>query len=1192
MANRFIFHEGDTFSFSALAGKDGNGNPVPVTITYSTTPGSATPGVDYEPANGSVTSTEPSDLVTNTYQIFDDQIWEFGNLANNQSGENFFGTISNNATINPGLFEAIILDDEDKPTLSVSSVTAAEANSTVNVSIRVTATKAADKPYDITLTLQDEAHNFEEKSIVVTMPAFQTSNEGIFHLIGDTKPELDKSFTVSASTQVGGGLNAASGTITVTNDDWPTVNISPDAIAATEGDDASGVVQVSLSEAAEFPVSIHFSLQPSGFESDVVLTADYVMPAGQTVAGIPVVRALVDDIPEQMESGVLQVTASGDSGSGPHELSVDTNSVALVVKDHVTSADGQIGIADGIAAFKAAVNTFKATVDFALAFDPDNPAVVNIKSNLKIIGDALDGAKIALNFQNLVSVPAVSFSDGVRLVYTDIVNTVVDTFSTFFLKPAAVAIASLSAYEAGLGVGMLVQSLGTEAAVAAVLAGDGALTLTLGLGIASATTVAVAASPFLLAAGAGWAAKIAYDEMSSESKDELKGLLLDYGTNVGQGFQDAFETILNPAFEITPIDGYLVGATVFADSNENGSLDQGELSATVDTDGRYFLASSPASTVAYGGFDSATGLAFKGHLSAPLGYSVVSPLTTLVRDLQSKNVELPDQKVLGAFGLLPSLSLSKLDPIAATKSGDADGAAVYVAGAKVYDTVEMIASALAGAGAAFTHTLQTAFSALASALNGPGISLSDKTALSALITQVAQTESISLASGVADAVASIIAAGNAALDHVVQTEQPGPQLLNDVAGIELVMQGAASSAITDAAGNLTQLQAIANLFTGTNLSELISQAQIEVQNPDQDLGPIAFDGSASTDQNTVLNGMVSAVDLTGDSITYGLDGAAPAGLTFNSDGTFSFDPKDAFKYLALGESTNLSFQFKALDDQGAVDTATETIAINGLNDDPTATADSNGVARGKTLSVSTTNGVLANDSDPDLNDHLAVVAVDGKASAVGHAIKGEYGSLILNADGSYTYVANHGHHHVDHHHGHAHHHGNHRHSQADDHGVAQDVFEYSVSDGHGGLSSSSLSFVVFDKGTTYLSGVDTTLTAGKGSYILDGSASGDTLIASKSGNVLIGGPGDTLIGEKGDDTFLFRPNFGVNTIKNFDLHEDTLLFDHITFSSVRDTLAHTADTALGAMISDGHGDMVTLVGIKAAQLHVHDFNIV
>ena len=49
--------------------------------------------------------------------------------------------------------------------------------------------------------------------------------------------------------------------------------------------------------------------------------------------------------------------------------------------------------------------------------------------------------------------------------------------------------------------------------------------------------------------------------------------------------------------------------------------------------------------------------------------------------------------------------------------------------------------------------------------------------------------------------------------------------------------------------------------------------------------------------------------------------------------------------------------------------------------------------------------MLANDTDPIPNDTLTVSAVDGQASHVGHAIAGAYGTLKLNADGSYTYRA-------------------------------------------------------------------------------------------------------------------------------------------------------------------------------------------
>jgi VCBS repeat-containing protein len=47
--------------------------------------------------------------------------------------------------------------------------------------------------------------------------------------------------------------------------------------------------------------------------------------------------------------------------------------------------------------------------------------------------------------------------------------------------------------------------------------------------------------------------------------------------------------------------------------------------------------------------------------------------------------------------------------------------------------------------------------------------------------------------------------------------------------------------------------------------------------------------------------------------------------------------------------------------------------------------------------------VLANDNDPE-HDALVVTAVNGQAAAVGAAIAGAYGSLVLGASGDYTYV--------------------------------------------------------------------------------------------------------------------------------------------------------------------------------------------
>jgi VCBS repeat-containing protein len=633
-----------------------------------------------------------------------------------------------------------------------------------------------------------------------------------------------------------------------------------------------------------------------------------------------------------------------------------------------------------------------------------------------------------------------------------------------------------------------------------------------------------------------------------------------------------------------------------------------------------------------------------------------------------------------------------------------------VAGAKVYDTVEMLASALAGAGGSFLPSLQAAFASLASALDGTGINLSDKTALSALITQVAKTESVTLGQGIVDNVASIIAAGNAAHDHVLQTDQPGAQLLSDAAGVELVMEGAASTALTNAAGNSSQLQSLANLFTGTNLATLIAQAQSETQNPGQDLGPIAFNGTTTTDQNTVVKASVSAIDLVGNSITYALDGSALTGLTFNSDGTFSFDPQNNYKYLAVGQSTTVSFQFTASDGHGtpgtgmetitvtglndppvidglhtaaagtiselpnvtgsnAIDSATGTVAftdpdltdrptatidskdetvtyqngsghtyaltpaqiaafenalqitpetgntntgkidwtysitdkaldflgvgesvaitapviiddhnggtvtqnvvvtINGSNDNPIALPDSNGVAKGSITSVSASAGVLTNDSDPDIHDQLAIGSVNGSAANVGHSVQGVYGTLTLSTDGSYSYSET----------------AKALPSQL----FAQDNFTYTTVDGHGGSATSTLTIAVFDPSASYQAGSNTTLSGGNGKSVLDGSAGHDILLGGNGPDVLIGGNADTLTGGNGPDQFVFRPNFGANTITDFNVSNDEIQFDKSIFASVSDILAHTSNSAQGAIISDAHGDTVTLTGVTLTQLQLH-----
>ena len=305
--------------------------------------------------------------------------------------------------------------------------------------------------------------------------------------------------------------------------------------------------------------------------------------------------------------------------------------------------------------------------------------------------------------------------------------------------------------------------------------------------------------------------------------------------------------------------------------------------------------------------------------------------------------------------------------------------------------------------------------------------------------------------------------------------------------------------------------------------------------------------------------------------------SAEAGNTNTGNIDWHYDIVDKnLDFLGAGESLTVTAPIVIDDHNGGIISQNVVVTINGANDDPIAAADSNATAKKSTLSVSAVNGLLSNDTDPDVHDQgdLFVGAVSGSAANVGHAVAGTYGSVVINADGSYIYTADKG-------------------------GlpakiVAQDTFTYTVADGHGGTDTSTLSVIVTNPNVDYLSGANTTLIGGNGKQVLDGSAGHDVLIGGNSPDVLVGGVGDTMTGGSGPDTFLFRPDFGANTITDFNFLNDAIQLDKSIFSSVADLLSHTTNTVNGAVIDDTHGDTITLTNVTLEQLQQHqgDFYLV
>ncbi|RXH08752.1 hypothetical protein EAS56_27955 [Bradyrhizobium guangzhouense] len=125
------------------------------------------------------------------------------------------------------------------------------------------------------------------------------------------------------------------------------------------------------------------------------------------------------------------------------------------------------------------------------------------------------------------------------------------------------------------------------------------------------------------------------------------------------------------------------------------------------------------------------------------------------------------------------------------------------------------------------------------------------------------------------------------------------------------------------------------------------------------------------------------------------------------DWTFSIPDAD-LDFLSVGETLTVQYDVSVAD-AFTSSTQTVTVTIDGAADPlvvtplTIATADTAGPDAGTAIAT----GAIFDVIQPvDLSTPRTIVDVNGSAANVGHTVAGTYGSLVLNADGSYGYVAN------------------------------------------------------------------------------------------------------------------------------------------------------------------------------------------
>jgi len=270
------------------------------------------------------------------------------------------------------------------------------------------------------------------------------------------------------------------------------------------------------------------------------------------------------------------------------------------------------------------------------------------------------------------------------------------------------------------------------------------------------------------------------------------------------------------------IDGYLVGATVFVDSNGNGTLDSGEISTTTDGNGDFTLPSGlPGQLVAFGGTDLMTGQGFEGVLTAPVGATVITPLTTLVaalHDAGSDSAAAAAALVSAKLGLPEGIPLLNYDPmpLLARNEDTARATEVLRTGLQVANFISVVSVAVdAAVGLERTAAAKLVIEALAARIgDGSGFDLTAADDLGQVITGVVQA----LIGDVPGAPLVAIIEQVATLSAAVNQETAVASSVAQLARVSHVVQANLGPALEQAMSGSSALSDVVVAFTEANLA--------------------------------------------------------------------------------------------------------------------------------------------------------------------------------------------------------------------------------------------------------------------------------------------------------------------------------------------------------------------------------------
>ena len=300
--------------------------PRALSVDYSTSDGTALAGIDYTATSGTLVFGANITFQTFTVRILDDAFVE--------RNETIGLTLGNPTNAIPGPAGTLTILDDDAPEIffssSTFSVDESGGGALINVNLSAESGRTVSINYATSNGTATAGSDFTSVGGTLVFNPGQTNRSFTVPIANDTLDETNETVRLYLSNPSNGVLgNPASATLTILDDDPPTVSFS--SASASVNENAGNVsVNVVLSKPYSQTVNVDYS---AAANSTAIAGSDYVLSGntltflpGQTSKNIPI-TILNDTVAETNKT--IQFILSGFFNASPGL----TNSVLIIVDD-------------------------------------------------------------------------------------------------------------------------------------------------------------------------------------------------------------------------------------------------------------------------------------------------------------------------------------------------------------------------------------------------------------------------------------------------------------------------------------------------------------------------------------------------------------------------------------------------------------------------------------------------------------------------------------------------------------------------------------------------------------------------------------------------------------------------------------------------------------------------------------------